>query len=128
MDGEGAPDAGAREGRRAPRLVRGAGRRAASVTRIDSGNGRGPGCTGELVLAADAGDEIDEIWDEAAMLALGGRAIALAGFRLVSSSWSRALAAVAALCRRRSSGSTRRSLRAGRRAVAPEFVAIGGAR
>jgi two-component system sensor histidine kinase UhpB len=93
-----------------------------SVTRIRlDGRGR---LRGELVLAADPGDEIDEIWDEAALLALGAAALALAGFAIVSVATTRALAPLSAL------GEAVERLRRGERALslsgggAPELVAM----
>jgi len=79
---------------------------------------------GELVLAADPGDEIDEIWGEVALLALGAAALAVAGFGVVSVVVSRALAPVSTVAE------ALRRLERGDRSVriaagdAPEFVAI----
>lgn len=133
MDGQGSPDegapgAGTREGRRAPRWFAALVAAPPSMTRIRLDSRTRPHesrLQGELVLAADAGDEIDEIWDEAAMLALGAAALALAGFAVVSLVMARALAPIATL------SAALESLRRGDRSVrvavtgAPEFVAIG---
>ncbi|TDX66802.1 two-component system sensor histidine kinase UhpB [Methylosinus sp. sav-2] len=124
MAGSGA--AGARMGdcRRAPgwfaALVAGP----PSETRIAlDGRGR---LRGELALAADPGDEIDEIWEEVWALALGAAALALAGFGVVSVVLSRALAPVSTLAealRRIEQGDRDVRMAAG---DAPEFVAIAG--
>jgi len=122
MAGSGEERALAGDGRRAPgwfaALVAGP----PSVTRIAlDGRGR---LRGELALVAEPGDEIDEIWDEVGLLALGAAALALAGFGVVSVVVSRALTPVATLAE------ALQRLERGDRSVrmaagdAPEFVAI----
>lgn len=79
---------------------------------------------GELVLAADPGDEIDEIWEEVWLLALGAAVLALAGFGVVSVVVSRALAPVSTVAEallRLERGDRSVRMAAG---DAPEFVAI----
>jgi two-component system sensor histidine kinase UhpB len=121
MDGSGAP-AGVARPRRAPDWFAALVASPPSVTRMRL-DGRG-GLDGELVLAADPGDEIDEIWDEVTALALAAAALALAGFAVVSLAAGRALAPIAALAE------ALERLRRGERALrvpvrgAPEFVAI----
>jgi two-component system sensor histidine kinase UhpB len=120
MADAGAPEA-VEQPRRAPAWFAALVAAPPSVTRMTLGPGR-PG--GELVLAADPGDEIDEIWSEVAALALGALGLALAGFAIVSLAVGRALSPVAAL------GEALERLRGGERALrvpvggAPEFVAI----
>jgi two-component system sensor histidine kinase UhpB len=122
MAGSGEEAALAGEGRGAPfwfaALVAGA----PSVTRIAlDGRGR---LQGELVLAADPGDEIDEIWEEVWLLALGAAALAIAGFGVVSVVVSRALAPVSTVAEallRLERGDRSVRMAAG---DAPEFVAI----
>jgi two-component system sensor histidine kinase UhpB len=121
MDGSNAP-ARATAQRRAPAWFAALVAAPPSVTRIRlDGRGR---LHGELVLAADPGDEIDEIWDEAAGLAFGAAALALAGFAIVSVAAARALAPLTALA------DAVERLRRGERALrvasggAPEFVAM----
>lgn len=65
------------------------------VTRIAmEGRGR---LQGALVIEANPADEIAEIWEEAAWLAMGGAGVALAAFVLVSFAVSRTLRPVSAL-------------------------------
>ncbi|PWB79984.1 MAG: sensor histidine kinase [Methylocystaceae bacterium] len=95
MDGAGAAETPIAEGRRAPQWFATLVAAKPSVTRIDlEGRGR---LHGELVIAADPGDEIAEIWGEIVFLAFGGAALALAGFILVSIVVSRALRPVSTL-------------------------------
>lgn len=95
MDGSGATEPSAAEERRAPEWFAALVAARPSVTRISlEGHGR---LHGELVIAADPGDEIAEIWGEVVFLALGGAALALAGFILVSIVVSRALRPVSTL-------------------------------
>ncbi|MBY6243647.1 histidine kinase [Methylosinus sp. Sm6] len=121
MDGSGAP-AEAEQERRAPAWFAALVAAPPSVTRIRlDGRGR---LAGELVLAADPGDEVDEIWDEVAALALGAAGLALAGFVVVSLAAARALSPASALVE------ALERLRRGERSLsvpvggAPEFVAI----
>lgn len=95
MDGSEATDAAVAEERRAPAWFAALVAARPSVTRISlEGHGR---LHGELVVAADPGDEIAEIWGEVVFLALGGAALALAGFILVSIVVTRALRPVSTL-------------------------------
>lgn len=122
MAGSGAAGAPAGEGRRAPAWFAALVAGPPSETRIAL-DGRGP-LRGELALAADPGDEIDEIWGEVWLLALGAAALALAGFGVVSIVVSRALAPVSTLAealRRLERGDRSVRMAAG---AAPEFVAI----
>lgn len=121
MDGSNAPARAVKQ-RRAPAWFAALVAAPPSVTRIRlDGRER---LHGELVLAADPGDEIDEIWDEAALLALGAAALALAGFAIVSVAATRALAPLTTLA------DAVERLRRGERALrvasggAPEFVAM----
>ncbi len=59
-------------------------------------DGRGD-LKGEIVIAADPGDEIAEIWEEALWLALGGAGVAAVAFLLVSRVVSRTLEPLATL-------------------------------
>lgn len=95
MDGAGAAEAPFSDGRRAPNWFAALVASKPSVMRISlEGRGR---LHGELVIAADPGDEIAEIWGEIVFLALGGATLALAGFILVSIVVSRALRPVSTL-------------------------------
>lgn len=95
MDGSNPSEERLAEGRRAPEWFASLVAARPSVTRIDlEGRGR---LHGDLVIAADPGDEIAEIWGEVVFLSLGGAALALAGFILVSIVVSRALQPVSTL-------------------------------
>ncbi|WP_159731799.1 ATP-binding protein [Methylosinus sp. Ce-a6] len=122
MVGAGEEKALETEGRRAPAWFAALVAGPPSVTRIAlDGRGR---LSGELALVAEPGDEIDEIWEEAWLLALGAAALAVAGFGVVSVVVSRALAPVSTVAE------ALRRLERGDRSVriaagdTPEFVAI----
>lgn len=95
IDGSGAADEPIGEERRVPDWFVSLVAARPSVTRIRlEGRGR---LHGDLVIAADPGDEIAEIWGEVVFLALGGAALALAGFALVSIVLSRSLRPISTL-------------------------------
>jgi two-component system sensor histidine kinase UhpB len=89
MDGTQSAQASATNGRGAPDWFVALVVAHPSVTRVNlEGRGR---LHGDLVIAAEPGDEIAEIWNEVVFLAFGGAALAFAGFVMVSIVVSRAL-------------------------------------